>query len=393
MLAHRGAASSAVARPVRPQRAATVAVRASGSAVQTLSVPVKSASSGAAAGTAELSLKVAGEDTAKGLVHRYLVYILQNARRVRSLGAARFGLVLRASARARERGAAAPPPPSAAFEWSRRGSTLAPLPTAARPPGAAVRCGARQHWRSTGVLRPSRGSSGCRARACVDAEGADLFLLSSFSTPLPLSLSPEHFPSVDHPPHTHKTHPPPPVLQNQPSNQTQKQQGTACTLTRSDVRGGGKKPYKQKGTGGARRGSSTSPLFPGGGVTFGPKPKDWSIKMNKKERRLALGTALASAAGDMTVVDSLAEVAADGKTKALVAALAGMGASPMDKKVLLIAAEAHEHVMRAGGNVERLAINTADAVQAFDVLNSEAIVIERAALEKIAAALGGAGDA
>jgi large subunit ribosomal protein L4 len=159
------------------------------------------------------------------------------------------------------------------------------------------------------------------------------------------------------------------------------------------VRGGGKKPYKQKGTGGARRGSSTSPLFPGGGVTFGPKPKDWSIKMNKKERRLALATALASAAGDMTVVDSLAEVAADGKTKGLVAALAAMGASPMDKKVLLIAAEAHEHVMRAGGNVERLAINTADAVQAFDVLNSEAIVIEKAALAKIAAMLGGSDDA
>lgn len=82
MLAHRGGVSSAVARPVRPQRASTVAVRASGSAVKTLTVPVKSASSGAAAGTAELPLKVAGEDTAKGLVHRYLVYILQNARRV-----------------------------------------------------------------------------------------------------------------------------------------------------------------------------------------------------------------------------------------------------------------------------------------------------------------------
>jgi len=80
MLAQRGGVS--VARPMRPQRVSSVAVRASGSAVKTLSVPVKSASSGGDAGTAELTLKVAGEDTAKGLVHRYLVYILQNARRV-----------------------------------------------------------------------------------------------------------------------------------------------------------------------------------------------------------------------------------------------------------------------------------------------------------------------
>ncbi|GBG00462.1 50S ribosomal protein L4, partial [Raphidocelis subcapitata] len=87
-------------------------------------------------------------------------------------------------------------------------------------------------------------------------------------------------------------------------------QGTASTLTRGEVRGGGKKPYKQKGTGGARRGSNVSPLFPGGGITFGPKPKDWSIKMNKKERRLALATALQSAAPDMIVVDS---VGSDGK--------------------------------------------------------------------------------
>jgi len=192
-------------------------------------------------------------------------------------------------------------------------------------------------------------------------------------------------------PHSHPR-PPPAPNPIHPNTNTKQQQGTASTLTRGEVRGGGKKPYKQKGTGGARRGSSTSPLFPGGGVTFGPKPKDWSIKMNKKERRLALATALASAAGDMTIVDSLAEVAADGKTKGLVASLAAMGADPMEKKVLLIAAEAHEHVMRAGGNVERLAINTADAVQAFDVLNSEAIVVEKAALEKICAALGGSSE-
>jgi large subunit ribosomal protein L4 len=84
MLAHRAGGVAAQARPVRAQRASTVAVRASGSAVQTVQVPVRSASTAAPAGTADLTLKVAGEDTAKGLVHRYLVYILQNARRVSS---------------------------------------------------------------------------------------------------------------------------------------------------------------------------------------------------------------------------------------------------------------------------------------------------------------------
>jgi len=378
MLAHRGGVSCAVARPV--QRVRAVAVRASGSAVQTLSVPVKSASSGAAAGTAELSLKVAGEDTAKGLVHRYLVYILQNARRV----SWRLDWVVVARARS-ERWGPPPEPPPSVVEGRPSPSPIAP----ARPRGPA-RCGARRHWQSSVVLGASRGLSGLaaaplRARARRARRGRRRLL---FLPPLSSSSSPHRSPVAA------PTPPPPaiPISRRPQQRANSTTQGTASTLTRGEVRGGGKKPYKQKGTGGARRGSSTSPLFPGGGVTFGPKPKDWSIKMNKKERRLALATALASAAGDMTVVDSLAEVAADGKTKALVAALAGMGCCPMEKKVLLIAAEAHEHVMRAGGNVERLAINTADAVQAFDVLNSEAIVIEKAALEKIAAALGG-GDA
>ena len=146
------------------------------------------------------------------------------------------------------------------------------------------------------------------------------------------------------------------------------------------MRGGGKKPYKQKGTGNARRGSNTSPLFPGGGVTFGPKPKDWSIKMNKKERRLALATALQSAAADTVVVESVS--GGDGKTKALVQALEKVGASA-DKKTLLVLANKDEAVLRAGRNVEKLAINTADALQVFEVLNADVVVFERAALAKV----------
>ncbi|KAF6259405.1 hypothetical protein COO60DRAFT_1626075 [Scenedesmus sp. NREL 46B-D3] len=168
--------------------------------------------------------------------------------------------------------------------------------------------------------------------------------------------------------------------------------GTASTLTRSEVRGGGKKPYKQKGTGNARRGSSTSPLFPGGGITFGPKPKDWSIKMNKKERRLALATALQSAAADVVVVDSIAGAVQDGKTKSLVSTLGKVGAAA-DKKTLLVLAAADEAVLRAGRNVAKLAINTADAIQVFDVLNADTIVMERGALEAVRAAYAPAAEA
>ena len=82
-----------------------------------------------------------------------------------------------------------------------------------------------------------------------------------------------------------------------------KRQGTASTLTRSEVRGGGRKPYKQKGTGRARQGSIRTPLRPGGGIIFGPKPRSYNLDMNRKERRLALRTALMSRVPDMKAVE------------------------------------------------------------------------------------------
>jgi large subunit ribosomal protein L4 len=167
--------------------------------------------------------------------------------------------------------------------------------------------------------------------------------------------------------------------------------GTASTLTRSEVRGGGKKPYAQKGTGNARRGSSVSPLFVGGGVIFGPKPKDWSIKMNKKERRLALATALQSAAADVTVVESLEGKVSDKKTKSLIALLAKVGVS-LEKKTLLITKAYNESVFLAGRNIEKLAINTADKISVFDVLNSDKIIIESEALKHVNAFYGESSD-
>ncbi|EFJ41763.1 plastid/chloroplast ribosomal protein L4 [Volvox carteri f. nagariensis] len=170
-------------------------------------------------------------------------------------------------------------------------------------------------------------------------------------------------------------------------------QGTASTKTRSEVRGGGKKPYAQKGTGNARRGSSVSPLFPGGGVTFGPKPKDWKISMNKKEKRLALATALQSAAADMIVVESLDGKLKETKTKEMVALLEKLGADVMSRKVLLITKDARPDLHLAGRNIAKLTFNTASSLNVLDILHADHIIVEDEALAHIQATLGGSAKA
>ncbi len=149
------------------------------------------------------------------------------------------------------------------------------------------------------------------------------------------------------------------------------------------MRGGGAKPYKQKGTGNARIGTKRTPLRPGGGISFGPKPRDWSITMNKKEKRLALATAIQSAAADMIVVEDFAQAMAEVKTKSLVAKLEAVGANPTEEKTLLIVNEPSENVYLSGRNMEFLAINVANAVQVYDVLGADKVVVEKSALEYI----------
>ena len=158
-------------------------------------------------------------------------------------------------------------------------------------------------------------------------------------------------------------------------------QGNASTLTRSEVRGGGKKPYAQKGTGNARIGSRRTPLKPGGGVVFGPKPVDWTIKMNKKERRLALATALASAAGDVVAVDALA--LPDAKTKTLVTRLAALGADTASQHVLIVADAVDDNLRLAARNVERLTVNKVTSLSARDVLKADRIVVDAASVAYI----------
>jgi len=163
---------------------------------------------------------------------------------------------------------------------------------------------------------------------------------------------------------------------------TNARQGTASTKTRAEVRGGGRKPWRQKGTGRARAGSIRSPLWRGGGVIFGPKPRDYNLKMNRKERRLALRTAFVSRAEDLVVVEEFSNELSRPKTKDLLAALTRWGVTP-EQKSLLILSEIADNVYLSGRNIENLKIIAADQLNVYDLLHADKIVVTATALEKI----------
>jgi large subunit ribosomal protein L4 len=164
--------------------------------------------------------------------------------------------------------------------------------------------------------------------------------------------------------------------------QTNSRQGTASTKTRSEVRGGGRKPWRQKGTGRARAGSIRSPLWRGGGVIFGPKPRDFNLKLNRKERRLALRTALVSRLADLIVVEEFSNELQRPKTKELVAALARWGAAP-EVKTLLILSEISENIQLSARNIENLKLIAADQLNVYDLLHADKIVVTASTLDKI----------
>jgi large subunit ribosomal protein L4 len=159
-------------------------------------------------------------------------------------------------------------------------------------------------------------------------------------------------------------------------------QGTASTLTRAEVRGGGRKPYKQKGTGRARQGSIRTPLRPGGGVIFGPKPRSYTLAMNRKERRLALRTALISRAADILVVKGFAADLEVPKTKEIVAALERWQV-PAGSKVLLVIDAPSDVVRRSVRNLEKVKLIAADQLNVFDLLHANVLVLSEEALAKI----------
>ncbi|OAB59424.1 50S ribosomal protein L4 [Phormidium willei BDU 130791] len=159
-------------------------------------------------------------------------------------------------------------------------------------------------------------------------------------------------------------------------------QGTASSKTRAEVRGGGRKPWRQKGTGRARAGSIRSPLWRGGGVIFGPKPRDYNLKMNRKERRLALRTAFQSRSEDLIVVEEFAEEFPRPKTQDLAAALKRWGVES-EQKALLILPELPDNIYLSARNLERLKVITATNLNVYDLLHADAIITTAAGLAKI----------
>ena len=157
-------------------------------------------------------------------------------------------------------------------------------------------------------------------------------------------------------------------------------QGTKSTLTRSEVRGGGAKPYRQKGTGRARQGSIRSPQWVHGGVVFAPKPRDFSKKMNYKAKEVALFSALSQKVrdGEVVFVDEI-KVAAP-KTKEMVAFL---NAFKMDKSVLLVMDNADDAVLRASSNIAQISTLPVSQINTYDVVNNAKIVISKKAVEII----------
>ena len=161
-----------------------------------------------------------------------------------------------------------------------------------------------------------------------------------------------------------------------------KRQGTASTLTRSEVRGGGRKPYKQKGTGRARQGSIRTPLRPGGGIIFGPKPRSYNLDMNRKERRLALRTALISKSSNIKTVEDFGSTIDIPKTKEIIEGLSRLGIDKT-KKVLIILDNPSLNIKKSIQNISNVRLMLADQLNVFDILNANEIVIGTSAISKI----------
>ena len=153
-------------------------------------------------------------------------------------------------------------------------------------------------------------------------------------------------------------------------------QGTQSTLTRAEVSGGGIKPWRQKGTGRARQGSTRAPQWSHGGVVFAPKPRDYSYTLNKKVKRLALKSVLSAKAaeGAVIVVDGLEmpEI----KTKTMKGFLNAVGA----KKTVMITPEVNENVIKSARNIPGVLTTTAKILSVYDIVNANQIVVDKAAL-------------
>ena len=157
-------------------------------------------------------------------------------------------------------------------------------------------------------------------------------------------------------------------------------QGTQSTLTRSEVSGGGRKPWRQKGTGRARQGSTRSPQWTHGGIALGPKPRDYRVDMNKKTKRVALCSALSAkvAAGDLIVVDDIK--CENYSTKTIANMLSAIGA---DRKALIVLPEVNSFVVKSAANIPGVKTTLATTINVYDILNANKFVVSKAAVAKL----------
>ena len=167
------------------------------------------------------------------------------------------------------------------------------------------------------------------------------------------------------------------VVKNHLAN---KRQGTQSALTRAEVSGGGRKPWRQKGTGRARQGSTRAPQWTHGGIVFAPKPRDYSYTLNKKSRRLALKSVLSAkvAEANLIVIDSIKMEAP--KTSEFAKFLKAVGA---EGKALVVTAAADANVVKSGRNIPGCEITFANLINVYDVVNANKLVVDKAALAKI----------
>ncbi|ETJ99040.1 50S ribosomal protein L4 [Eubacterium nodatum ATCC 33099] len=167
------------------------------------------------------------------------------------------------------------------------------------------------------------------------------------------------------------------VVKNYLANQ---RQGTQSAKTRGEVRGGGRKPFRQKGTGRHRQGSSTDPSQIGGGVVFAPKPRDYSYAVPKKVKRLALKSALSAKVLDKEII-VLDELKFDApKTKDMVETLANIGAA---KKALIVTAEKDENVIKSAANIQGVRTALVGTMNVYDIVNYTSFIVTKEAVEKI----------
>ena len=156
-------------------------------------------------------------------------------------------------------------------------------------------------------------------------------------------------------------------------------QGTQSAKTRSEVSGGGRKPWRQKGTGHARQGSTRAPQWTGGGVVFAPKPRDYSVKMNKKEKRIALLSALSSKVADNKIVVLDAFNLDEVKTKKFAEVMSNL---KVDKALVVIEGE-NKNVVLSGRNIPTVKVSATNEINTYDVLKYETLVVTKAAVEKL----------